>query len=178
LSEPTLSLEQKFLFDEFCVLAWGASVQHACIYLDKSITNKRKYEFRRKILSFIEREILPNYSLICSDENHVDNIMKLVTYGCEIGRGILRKDGYKIGVAQKLLNLLLKYMWCLGLIVEPPHCPIDRIVLSETTLRGKLNWTAMTRKDEYLKAIEAVRCEASKNRLTLANWELQCYSRR
>jgi hypothetical protein len=47
------------------------------------------------------------------------------------------------GIAQKLLNLYLKYLWCVGYIVEPPHCPIDRIIIGKTSFRDRLNWTEM-----------------------------------
>ncbi len=86
--------------------------------------------------------------------------------------------GYRIGHAQKTLNLVLKYRWCLGLVPEPPHCPIDRIVLSKTTLANKLNWTEMDRIEEYDEAIRAVRVCAQATGQSIARWELATFERR
>jgi hypothetical protein len=57
--------------------------------------------------------------------------------------------GYKYGVAQKLLNLFLKYLWCLGTIAEPPHCPVDRIIIGKTCYKDK-NWTEIVQRSEQL----------------------------
>lgn len=40
----------------------------------------------------------------------------------------MRGGQFSFGVAQKLFNLALKFYWSLGLIAEPPHCPIDLLV--------------------------------------------------
>ena len=47
---------------------------------------------------------------------------------------------FKIGHSQKLLNLMLKYYWCLEwLKYTPPHCPIDRMILvaAKVKINGK-----------------------------------------
>ncbi|MBN3196976.1 hypothetical protein [Pectobacterium versatile] len=88
------------------------------------------------------------------------------------------QDGYKFGVAQKLLNLLLKYLWCLGNIPEPPYCPVDRIILEKTSFRGKVNWTIITRTSEYQRAICAIKPIAQSCDLSIAECECQFYARR
>jgi hypothetical protein len=47
----------------------------------------------------------------------------------------------RIGLAQKALNLYLKYLWCLGEIHEPPHCPLDSIVLGQVPGCKDVRWT-------------------------------------
>jgi len=69
--------------------------------------------------------------------------------------GILRDGNYRYGVAEKLLNLALKYYWCLGHIPTPPHCPVDRIVIEKTHLRGRVNWTEIKDEPQYRGVIEA-----------------------
>ena len=61
--------------------------------------------------------------------------------GGEFGEGILRQPGYKIGVAQRLLNLQLKYLWCIGIAGEPPNCPVDRVMINKTYLKNQVAWT-------------------------------------
>ena len=34
--------------------------------------------------------------------------------------------------------LYLKYLWCLGEICRPPHCPFDRMVIEELDVSGNL----------------------------------------
>lgn len=97
--------------------------------------------------------------------------------GTRAGQKLLASEGYKFGVAQNLMNLLLKYLWCLGYIPEPPPCPVDRIILSKTSLRGKLNWTQIQSADEYRKAISAIQKVACQERLSIAQWELREFGR-
>ncbi|MDE8740904.1 hypothetical protein PZA20_03625 [Pectobacterium polaris] len=131
-----LTQKQKFIVSEISVLACAASVQRAKLYnSDLKPKNRRSVEFRAEILSFIKSELLPCYKSKCSETRHIENIKMLVDFGTDIGKGLLCKDGYKFGVAQKLLNLLLKYLWCLGHIPEPPHCPVDRLILEKVSFR-------------------------------------------
>lgn len=171
-----LSKQQEFIFSEITILSQAASVQRANLYNSTvKAEDRNSSEFRIAILDFIKKELLPHYQTSCSEEQHIENIQSLVNFGSENGKEILGKLGYKFGVAQKLLNLFLKYLWCLGHIAESPHCPVDRLILEKTALRGKLNWTEITSASEYQKAIRTV---AEKSDLTLAEWELQSYARR
>jgi len=161
------------------VLAWAASVQRANLYSDRTAQDQSDLKaFRKTVLTHLETSLLPTYRERCQEDVHVQKIEELVSFGTRVGVGLLGEDGYKFAVAQKLLNLQLKYLWCLGYVAEPPHCPIDRIVLDQTSLRGKLNWTEITSRAEYLQAIEAVRVEADQKHLSLAQWELEHYDRR
>ena len=125
---------EKFLISEFWILSWGASVQRAMLYKETA-TKDGRATFRKSIIQFVEEELLPNYKSRISEEDHLSNIESLSDYGTKLGQKILCNDGYKIGVAQKLLNLQLKYLWCFGIVTEPPHCPIDRVIINKTTLR-------------------------------------------
>jgi hypothetical protein len=173
--------KQRFIYDEISILAWGASVQRANIY-EKTSSKQDRDDFKKNIMIFIEKKILPKYVDPCTEEDHIANIAALADYGTEVGtkqgKYVLGESGYRIGIAQKLLNLQLKYLWCLGFIEEPPHCPVDRIVLSKTKLEGKLNWTQIKTKNEYIQAINAIRDVADSQKLSLSEWELKVFSRR
>ena len=108
----------------------------------------------------------------CSERQHYKNIKELIAEANRIGKKLLADDGYKYGVAQKLLNMYAKYMWCLGYIGEPPHCPVDRFVLGEIAM-SSLRWTRMTEK-EYKDVIEKIRGLAP----SIARWELAVYKRK
>ena len=174
-----LTQKQKFIFREISILAWAASVQRAKLYnKDMSQKDRKSAQFQAEVLRFIESKILPRYTSECNESQHVNNIQELVDFGTNIGQDRLCADGYKFGVAQKLLNLLLKYLWCLGHIPEPPHCPVDRLILDKTNLRGNINWTSITKACEYQRAICAIKSVAEKSDLSIAEWECKFYARR
>ena len=92
-------------------------------------------EFRASVITYIEEDIFKSYKNGCSEEQHYKNIESLIAKANVLGSVLLGPDGYKYGVAQKLLNLAVKYMWCLEHINEPPHCPIDRIIINKTKFK-------------------------------------------
>ena len=59
----------------------------------------------------------------------------------------------------------------------PPHCPVDRLVLAKTSLKGRLNWTQITNRIDYERAIGAIRCVAAEQNVSMADWELSEYAR-
>ena len=71
-------------------------------------------------------------------------------------------------------NLYLKYLWCIDIICEPPHCPIDKIILNKLK-DYKTSWTKMN-KDDYIRAIKKINFVRGKE--SIAQWELREFSRR
>lgn len=135
-------------------------------------------KFRDDIIRFLTEKIIPQYVKGFTEEWHYKNIEALIAHANKVGSEILGPAGYKYGVAQKLLNLSLKYFWCLGLIGEPPHCPIDRIIISKTRLRAKINWTQITKRAQYEEIIKEVKELAGEKGLSVPMWELMNYSRK
>jgi hypothetical protein len=173
------SKQQRFISEQLGILAWAASVQRAKLYNPAVRREDRDTEtFRAGILAYVERELLPQYVSAVAESAHIANIERLAAFGATSGIPLLGPLGYKFGVAQKLLNLLLKYQWCLGHVSEPPHCPVDRIVLDKTPLRGRLNWTEIVSPEQYMSAISALKQVAGPLSLSLAQWELAHYVRR
>jgi hypothetical protein len=79
---------------------------------------------------------------------------------------------------QSIYASLNKYHWCLELIQEPPHCPVDRIVIGKTTFKEKLNWTEIRSCQKYLEVVEEIDKLAKAEGLSIAMWELRNYARR
>ncbi|TYL70450.1 hypothetical protein [Bradyrhizobium cytisi] len=96
----------------------------------------------------MKRTVPPNETA-CSEPQHYTNIASLMEFGSRAVPDILRDGSYRYGVAQKLLNPALQYYWCLGHIPAPPHCPVDRIVVQKTALRGRVNWTKIQNETQY-----------------------------
>ena len=164
-----------FLQNEFWILSWNASVQRAVKYA-KGTTEKDRRPFRDYVFKHCNREIIPRYDKGQTEPEHVANIVELRDVALAYPDKGLLIAPYNIGVAQKLLNLQLKYLWCAGLVEMPPHCPIDRIILSHTRLRNRVNWTNMTTVSEYKQAIEAIKEKTGGK--PIAEWELTTYNRR
>ena len=95
------------------------------------------------------------------------------------------------GISQKMLNLYLKYQWCKGAIVEPPHFPVDRIIqeeLNKVARKNKLKakkiepWTQFKDENHYLKVVNHARSlsiiDDDINGLSPANIELTLFQRR
>lgn len=174
-----MTKEQEFIVNEIWILAWNASVQRAKLY-KKGLSSEggKTSDFRSSVISYIEGELFQSYKSGCSEEQHYTNIESLIAKANTLGSGVLGPDRYKYGVAQKLLNLALKYLWCLGHIKEPPHCPVDRIVINKTKLKNKVNWTEIKERKQYEDAIKEIKALASAKSLTPAQWELLSYARR
>lgn len=109
-----------------------------------------------------------------TDAVHSANIVHVAHTLTERLRAVLHQRRFRIGVAQKLVNLHLKYLWTAGMIEEPPHCPIDGIVRDYADIG--YDWTSSNSIDQYLAAIAALRNLAQPR--SLAVWELQEFRRR
>ena len=168
-----------YLIREFWILAWNASVQRAALYKNGAWENRRDLidEFKAQIISYIKTHLLDQYTRTVGEQQHCANINALIEHANGIDSGILGHNKYKYGIAQKLLNLALKYYWRLGQITEPPHCPIDKIIIDKTICKGG-NWTQILTESEYLEIISAVRSLAEKENCSIAQWELNNYERR
>jgi hypothetical protein len=171
----------EFVKKELLILAWGASVQRANLYEKKTVSNQssmQAIQFRESLIKFLTVKIMPQYVKGCTEEDHYRNIEGLIANAKKIDPGILGTEGYKYGIAQKLLNLALKYYWCLDLVNEPPHCPIDRLIISKTSYNGKINWTQIIKRAQYEGIIRELAVLAGDEGLSIAQWELKHYSRR
>ncbi len=91
------------------------------------------------------------------------------------GKDGIKKKQFKIGRAQKLINLYLKYLWVAGEIqTPPPHCPFDAIILEKL---GKVEkWTKTDAIAQYKCWVDAACKAAKKENLSIAEWELVKYN--
>ena len=168
MTEPKTEKE-KFLCDEFQMFSWNGAVQRGGVYIENLAQDSpQKVAFRKKLTKSWNEMLCMYQNKEILEEEHFNNIEKLAecfkSHKC-----ILREPYYKIGIAQKLLNLRLKYLWCIGKICRPPHCPIDRRILNK--VRWKCDpWTKWDCIDQYKAAIELI--EKSSGSKHIADWEL------
>jgi len=167
--------KQEFLIEEIWMLTFGGAFQHSGIYKANTKEKERTY-FRNMLQGYIQQTILKKYKQSISDEGHLENIISISNYTASFKKVL--KARINIGISQKLLNLVLKYYWCLNLLPEPPHFPVDRIIQQKIYKQPLVNWTQLNSVDTYMQIINDARILAKKQNLSLAQWELENFNRR
>jgi len=174
--KTTLSERQEdFLDDEYWVLTFGGAFQRANIYLPVAKENERS-EFRQKLKWVVKVLVSRQYYGEVTPEKHIENIKEISKGTMHFGH-ILQNGRINFGVAQKLLNLYLKYLWCAGKIPTPPHFPIDRMIQEITKYKPVFSWTRMFDETDYLKLINFAESQLKEDE-SLAGWELRMFNRR
>lgn len=168
--------QSNFINKEIWILTFGGAFQHANIYTE-NVSEKRRKELRDALIKFIEVNLQPQYKEVVSEEAHIKNIKAIVDYSKK-HKEVLKPGQLYFGVAQKLLNLYLKYQWCLGNIQMPPHFPVDRIIQEKLKCKPIINWTSMENESDYRNIIECARKVAHEKSVSLSEWELEEFSRR
>ena len=162
------------LRDTFHAIALAAAFQHGKVY-SKRVTADDRARFQNGVREALEA-LEPQYSSPVSHARHVAVIEEFASSLSVRHGGVLRKGRMRIGVAQKAVNVYLKFAWLAGWIPAPPHCPFDAriIALLPHGLRS-LKWTALDDIGKYEQLVEAARSLAGSR--SLAAWELFEYNR-
>ncbi len=161
-----------FLKDELWMLAVTGAFQHNKVY-SPDISDIQRIKFKECIKEYIECFIIPQYYRYVSEKQHIANLEELQNCSRFYGKGIILNSRLNIGTVQKLLNLYLKYLWCIGEIAMLPHCPIDSTVLKAVGLRNFV-WTKIDTISKYEYVIEAIKNKI-KN-VSIAYWELNLFN--
>ena len=163
--------KQMFLRDQALLSAVIASLQRASIYSSKASDMDRRAlsEAMRAILI----EIAEQYTTPISDDAHVKNIVRFADTISEKCCASLVNGRLRIGIAQKALNLYLKYLWCLDQIPTPPHCPFDSRIISHLPRDVQVSWTRLDDITTYLALVASAKRLAAEQ--SLAEWELHVY---
>lgn len=170
--DVTMTAQCKFIRAELFALTLAGTVQRSGLY-KKETTEKARKPIQVSLRRLLE-EMTEDYAEGVSEETHCHNIQHLAEALSDKHADVLTEGGLRIGLAQKALNLYLKYLWCLGEIPEPPHCPIDAVVLRRVPGCERLRWTRMENLEEYLDVIAKARRVAAG--VSLAQWELTLYN--
>lgn len=153
-------MKQIFIKDEIWMLTIGGAFQHVIIYNSEfKLNDKLKNEFKNELKDFII-SLSEHYILSSVDEvKHIENIQSIKTFSSKF-RSLLNGGSLNFGISQKILNLYLKYLWCLDILkVPPPHFPVDSIIQSKLKVKSPYPWTKMNDEIEYLKIIQKAKDE-------------------
>jgi hypothetical protein len=164
--------QEQFLKDELSSLVLMATVQRAKVYAPNS-PEQNKRGFQTGLRSKLE-DLATQYKNEVDEETHIQNIIQLSDSLTQDHKDILNGGRFRIGTAQKALNLYLKYLWCLGKIPRPPHCPFDFQIIGKLTDYKGPSWTTLDLAGDYRGLVAAAK-RAAKG-VSLATWELQTYN--
>jgi hypothetical protein len=173
--------EQKtFLKKELWTLTIGAAFGRASVYKDGNPNDYglslEKQAFKTDLRAYIDQKLLPQYqSSGISDEAHLSNIHSLCDFSCSHGH-LLTNAQLNFGVGQKMLNLWLKYLWCLGEIETPPHFPVDRRIQEIMKYPEITPWTQFQDHAPYMAIIRYAREHFPKYN-SISEMELDLYER-
>ena len=168
---------EEFLRQTALYNAIGAAFQRALIYGD-GIDDGLKDQLKRDLEGHLRR-IETQYQRNVSSEKHLQTIAGVAKEMSDKHAHILKNGRFRVGIAQKAVNIYLKLLWCYGWIPEPPHCPIDSIVLAEVGDR-RTKWTKMDDIEDYRTAIERVQAyiRQAGSMMSLSKWELCVWNNR
>lgn len=164
----------QFVRREIAYLTILASFQHAKIYADHASLGERP-DVRNSLCN--ELELLADDYLRgpVSDENHVRHIVAFADKMTELHGRVLHESRFRIGIAQKAVNLYLKYCWCFGRMPNPPpHCPFDRTVIQGLPDCEDINFTQFDDVRTYRKLAAAAKAKAGSQ--SVAEWELALFN--
>lgn len=116
------------------------------------------------------------------EEGHKEKITLMAKRITENYMPILHNGEFRIGISQKIINLFLKYLWCIGWINEPYHCPFDSIIKSHL-IKGDssvqlTDWTRMNSMEEYKEYVKVARERANDEHCSIPEWEVKVWNRR
>ena len=181
------NIRSKFLLSEFFTLSISGALQRANVYASGASADDKnafKKDLKGRLNTLIESYFEP-----ISEEQHIDQIKQLRNFTANYPK-TLKNEKLSFGVSQHILNLFLKYIWCLKLIPNPPHFPIDgtiqtlfndearKIGLAEATI---IPWTKINDAESYLKIINFAKqliSHPTNESASLAEFELSFYTKK
>ena len=163
----------KFMHEISLANCVSAAVQRGASIYRGSATGDQKAQFRSSLKRKLKALGTSYRTRTVSEAKHLRSICNLARQLSKRYARVLAPEGLVIGRAQKALNLYLKYLWCLGKLPEPPHCPFDRKVIDHLGLRSPVAWTKIRTKAEYVGLVACARRVAKRE--SLAQWELRIW---
>jgi len=164
--------KENFLRNEFLTMSLLGALGRSRTY-SKSATEEAKNRFRNALREKLD-EVSILYKSGVTEEEHLLNIEDISNVLTSQFHHCLRNGRFRIGIAQKALNLYLKYLWCVNLISKPPHCPFDSIVIKYLPNCSDLSWTSIDTIEEYLRLVQDAQREAKG--MSISKWELKVWT--
>ena len=161
--------EMQFVVEQGLISSINAAVRRVHIYENRNKVSKKKYhlkkdEMRKDFAKAIIKAASKLISTQSDQENALIKAVETVVEKLKNHKNIFTAGQPSFGIAQKALNLFLKYLWCLNISKHPLHCPIDSQILAKINWKkkgesGSTKTWPWFNKDDYKLAIELIRKE-------------------
>ena len=165
-----------FIEYQFAVNAVAGALQRNKTY-KKGADKSQKTAFRNDLMCKL-RECGKKYFKPVNSDSHIKNIKELADCLSIAHKDTLEGKKARLGTAQKALNLYLKFLWCSGVIEPaPPHCPVDRIIITKLKIKFDSrtpSWTKIDTPEDYQKIIETISLNSGK--LSPSEWEVKVWN--
>jgi hypothetical protein len=168
-----INMKKQFILNEIWSLSISGAFQRANVYAKNCNDDKIKNLCKNRLHELII-DIAEQYKAIVNEETHFENIIKVSQFTDDC----LTNGQLNYGVSQKLLNLHLKYLWCLDAIPTPTHFPVDRIIQEKLKLNPIISWTKEMNEANYRTIIKQAKNQAEKENISIAELELKLFIRR
>lgn len=169
-------MKDDYIKNEIWTLIYSGAFQRAGVYRG-NVTQIKKQELKFSIRSYIENNLQSMYiNKRIDDQTHINNIYAL-SESTRIYSKFLKGGKLNFGVCQKILNLYLKYLWCLDEITDPPHFPVDRRIQEVLKINPIMPWTTFKDHKNYMIVINKARENIGKY-TSIAELELDLFQRR
>lgn len=165
---------------------WGGlSTRRGPRIYKESAKRRRRESFNEKLRVLIDEWAMKYKEAFIDGKKHTANVTELAECITKDHSDILHGNRLRIGIAQKLLNLYLKYLWVFGQMEEwktklPPHCPFDNKIIGYLRKIDKMipaKWTDISTEHEYEKLISAAKTACAQEKFnSIAEWELVKYN--
>ena len=165
--------KDEFISNELFSLVIQAALGRSKTYKEK-LTEVQHKAFRDGFHKILDSMVI-EYEQPVSSDRHIENIRCLSDDVSAKYSEYLHENCFRIGSAQKALNLYLKYLWCLNKIPCPPHCPFDAIIINRLRPDETINWTEFDSIAIYKKLVDMAHKAA--NGEPIAEWELNEYNK-
>jgi len=167
----------KFIHAEILTSSINGALQRASVYR-RGVIEKERESFRDVLKSHLSSLGMQYSNGHVTEDIHIGNIDTFADQVSTRCGEFLNNGRFRIGIAQKALNLYLKYLWCLGRIPPPPHCPFDAIVIGSLPSKVRVAWTRLDSPHDYLALVKAARSKATERGQSLAEWELTQWNKK
>ena len=121
-------------------IGWAVSTRGRKVY-SENVKESDKALFRETWQKFLHAAAM-FYRYPVSEKEHIKRIKSMCDLLTKNHGRILENGEMRFGVTQMGLNIYLKYLWCLGEIPPPPHCPVS-----------EHGWTEWEKETEYKKSV-------------------------
>jgi hypothetical protein len=137
----------------------NAALQRANIY-DGGADSKLKREFKKEAKKWLVdfgKDYHWEEASEKSKKNWCNNVQSLAdSLTRKFGKYLIGEQ-LKIGVAQKMISLYLKYLWLLGNKNKKPlFAVLDRGIMKAARVKDAPNWTSLNKIEEYERIVLAI----------------------